>query len=329
MNSLRKWDGEVGEKAKALVRKWKQLLPDSENTSTSSSSTTSGSSSSSNATPVLNGIGESTGSHSHNHGQASHRKKKGGRLEEDGSKGAHVTHMPHKSSTRTMDGLALSSDHDDFSKALMMDTTTSAAASSSVRRTKEHIDSSGSMERGHSTEDTYRHKHKHKHKHSHKESPSKTGSGGLPVDGHHSKPPSLPAASTPKKPAMGVAPTISSLTRPKSPPIGSFLDTPPIIPGGSGSTYSPRGEADSSPAAVVNPRKRKGKKSCSVAFSEGCMRSRVLLMRLRKAVCTNCLTTQKHFFVYDENHTCIMRLNNNLVPRLLPVFQCYAQFFYA
>ena len=272
VNSLRKWDGEVGEKAKALVRKWKQLLPDSENAGTSSSSTASGNSSSSNATPEVNGIGESTDSHSHKHSQASHRKKKGGRLEEDGSRGAHVTHTPHKSSTRTTDGLALSSDHDDFSKALMMDTTTSAAAaaagaSSSVRRTKEHVDFSGSVERGHSTEDTHRHKHKHKHKHkhSHKESPSKTDSGGLP-GGRHSEPSSQPPppASTPKKPAMGVAPTISSLTRPKSPPVGSFLDTLPVMRRGSGPTYSPRGEADSSPAAVVNSRKRKGKKSFSM-----------------------------------------------------------------
>ena len=279
VNSLRKWDGEVGEKAKALVRKWKQLLPDSESASTSHSSgsttTNAGSCSSSsiNATPtIINGIGEPTTSHSHSQGQASHRKKKGGRLEEEGSRGVHVTHTPHKSSGRPTGGLAMPSDHDDFSKALMMDTTTNAAAitsasssSSSVRRTKEHIaDSSGSVDRGHSTEGTHRHKHKHKHKHSHKESPSKaaSASGGLPA-GHHSKPPSMPAPSTPKKPAMGVAPTISSLTRPKSPPIGSFLDTLPM-PGGSGATYSPRSEADSSPAVAVNSRKRKGKRNCDM-----------------------------------------------------------------
>ena len=263
VNGLRKWDGEVGEKAKTLVRKWKQLLPDSENPS---SGATSGSSSSSNPpTLIVNGTRESTASHSHSHSQsqsqAGHRKRKGGRLEEDGTRGAHVTHMPRESSSRSMDGLAGGfSDHDNFSKALMMDTTTSAA-SSSVRRAKDHItiDSSSSMERGHSTEDTHRHKHKHKHKHSHKESPSKIASGG-----HHSKPPSLPAAaSTPKKPAasVGVAPTISSLTRPKSPPIGSFLDTPPIVPGwGSGATYSSRSDADQSPAAgTVNSRKRGGR----------------------------------------------------------------------
>lgn len=269
VNGLRKRDGEVGEKAKTLVRKWKQLLPESENPSTSSGS--SGATSSSNnaapPTPIVNGTRESTASHSHHHSQsqspsqAGHRKRKRGTLEEDGIRGPHVTHVPRESSSRSMDGLAGGfSDHHDFSKALMMDTTTSAA-SSSVKRAKEHIiiDSSSSVERGHSTEDTHRHKHKHKHKHSHKESPSKIASGG-----HHSKPPSLPAAvPTPKKPAssVGVAPTISSLTRPKSPPIGSFLETRPIVPGGgSSATYSPRSDADSSPAAgTVNSRKRGGR----------------------------------------------------------------------
>lgn len=250
MNSLRKWDGEVGEKAKSLVRKWKQLLPDSENatSSISSSSSTCASSSSSNITPAVNGTGESVASH--NHSQDSHKKRKGGRLEEGGSTGTRGT---HKSSTYTTDGLAGSSDCDDFSKALMMDMT----ASSSIKRTKEPIESVGSQERHHSAGDTHRHKYKHKHKHSHKESPSKTTSASLPNERTFKAPP-MPVASTstPKKPAVGVTPTISSLTRPKSPLMGSFLDTPPM-PGGSGPTYSPRSE-DSSPAPVVNSRKRKG-----------------------------------------------------------------------
>ena len=238
VNSLRKWNGEVGEKAKALVRKWKRLLPDSENGSSSSSS---------GAAPVVNGSGEDTTSHSHN--QASHRKQKGGRLEEGGSTSAHV-HIAHTSrKSSAIDGLAGSSDCDDFSKALMMDITTTTASSSS-RRTREPIDTTGSLERGHSIGDTHRHRHKHKHKYSHKEAlSSKISSAGL--SGGH-KPPSVPV-STPQKP-VGVTPTISNLTRPKSPPVGSFLDTP-SLPGG-GPTYSPRNEDTSQ--AVVNSRKRKG-----------------------------------------------------------------------
>ena len=192
VNSLRKWDGEVGDKAKALVKKWKQLLPpDSE----SSKSTTS---------PAVNG--EEVTGHLH-----SHKRKKGERVKDGDSR---VAHISHKSSGRlATDSSATSSECDDFSRALMVDY--SSASSSSKRTKSEPADGAGPHD------SAAVHRHKHKHKHSHREPQLRPPS--LP---NHSTP------SFSHQPPSAVATTsVATLTRPKSPPSSSWLDVP-ALPGG-------------------------------------------------------------------------------------------------
>lgn len=259
VNSLRKWNGEVGDKAKALVKKWKQLLPDSENSSSSSAGTPSGSGSSLSA--VVNGRDDTTAHHQQHHGHKNNKKED--RLE-DGDVRLHVqvgVPSSQRSSTHlgamavSTDGLAGTSESDIFSRALMADPSVPSSSVSSKRRTREVTDSNDK------TFTSPAHKHKHKHKHKNKKgSHSKTTdglSGFLDNTPLHDFTTALHAPiSSPSIAArhQSSASSISSLTQPKSPPSGSFLDIP-SLPGGP--SYSPKSEDTS--AASGNSRKRKGK----------------------------------------------------------------------
>lgn len=254
---MRKWDGEVGDKARALVKKWKELLPDSENTGSTPTSSV-----------MVNGHKEPTGhrhshkepaSHHHSHeeptghhhgheeptshhpgykeptshhhgheeptghryGHVSHKKKKKMRGRSGEGDAMHVVPTSHKSLGQLAQdgGLTGSSESDDFSRALMMEPTTSTAS----KRTRYTFDEHKHSQKGSQSKATFTH------------SPDKTF---------------RTPSSAPQLPSTVVT-SISTLTRPKSPPVGSFLDIP-VLPGGP--SYSPKGED-----TAASSRKRKGK----------------------------------------------------------------------